>query len=134
MNLKLRPEDHRIQRETARWCDLKWRGPWALGRRRWRKEAGLFLQNRLTKQSRRLTKNDGLPSNSIQAVKLIGPHVWLGGRGWVAVADLASGKVQRVQLLPGMRVGSIQAAGGHVWFSAGGHLYQTAAILPSSSE
>jgi hypothetical protein len=87
---------------------------------------GVFVLDRRTNQSWRLTLKHGLPSNSILAVALLGPHLWIGGRGWLAVADLASGTVQRVQHLPGLSVGRIQAARGQVWFSAGGHLYRVA--------
>jgi hypothetical protein len=71
---------------------------------------------------------DGLPRDQIGALALDGQDLWIGGFGFVAVADAKDGHVRKFAYVPTRTVDQIQIGGGYVWAVFDRHLHR--ASLP----
>jgi hypothetical protein len=66
---------------------------------------------------------EGLPAVP-ETLLLNGSDLWAGGEGFIAVIDLANGKLRKLAYVPARTVDRIQLAGGYVWATYNGHLHR----------
>ena len=67
---------------------------------------------------------DGLPGGRVSALTLDGENLWIGGFGYVAVADAENGNVRKLAYVPADEVDQIQVGGGFVWAVFDRHLHR----------
>ena len=86
---------------------------------------GLAIYSLPNYQCRYVKEVDGLPNNSLRSIALDGDKAWVGGKGYVALVDLPSARVEKVcKLRATFSVRSMRFADGNVWFSCGPALYR----------
>ena len=68
--------------------------------------------------------SEGLPYQNVSTLCLDGQDLWIGGFGFVALADTADGKVRKYAYVPADTVDQIQIGGGHLWARYDGHLHR----------
>lgn len=66
----------------------------------------------------------GLPSQTVSTLCLDGQDLWIGGFGFVALADTDSANVCKFAYVPAETVDQIQIGGGYVWAKYDGHLHR----------
>ena len=86
---------------------------------------GLLIYNVQRRHCRRLAVADGLPNIDLRSVAMDGDKAWVGGRGFLAVVDLPSARIEKLCKLRAVhRVRCLELAGNDVWFSSGPALYR----------
>ena len=86
---------------------------------------GLAIYSLPNYECRYVKEIDGLPNNSVRSIALDGDKAWVGGKGYVALVDLPSARVEKVcKLRATFSVRSMLFADGNVWFSCGPGLYR----------
>jgi hypothetical protein len=69
---------------------------------------------------------DGLPPGSVTTMTMEGNNLWLGGFGYVALADVKQAKIRKYAYIKARSVNRIQIGGGYVWAQFDWHLYRAA--------
>jgi hypothetical protein len=64
----------------------------------------------------------GLPLQRVSTLTLDGQTLWVGGFGFIAMADANDGSVRQFAYVPAVEVDQIQIGGGYVWAKFDGHL------------
>jgi hypothetical protein len=72
------------------------------------------------------SKPGELPTQTLTTLLLDGQDLWIGGLGFVALAEAETGKVRKIAYVPTDKVEQIQIGGGYVWVQYEGHLHRTA--------
>ena len=65
-----------------------------------------------------------LPLQRVSTLTLDGQALWVGGFGFVALADAADGRVRKFAYVPADKVDQIQIGGGYVWAKFDWHLHR----------
>jgi tetratricopeptide (TPR) repeat protein len=89
------------------------------------KDGGVYIVSLKDNQTRTLNVPEGLPAPQVSALALDGSDLWIGGNGFVAVADIQQNKVRKVSYVSTRSVDRIQVASGYAWVQFGGRLYRT---------
>jgi hypothetical protein len=88
---------------------------------------GLFVYDIGMRRCRRLAVPDGLPNVDFRSVAVENDKAWVGGKGFIAVVDLPSARVEKLcKLRSVFRVRCLELVGNEVWFSSGPGLYRLA--------
>jgi hypothetical protein len=75
-------------------------------------------------QWKRFPEMAGLPPG-VNALKVDGGNVWVGGHSFVALVDPAQDKVLKFAYVPARTVEQIELGGGYLWAQCEKHLYRT---------
>jgi tetratricopeptide (TPR) repeat protein len=78
---------------------------------------GLFIYDYLQHTWGKIQNHQGLPSNDVTAVAVDGRIAWVGGRGFVAIIDVAEQKVLRIAYVSASTVQEIQLSPQHAWIA-----------------
>ena len=86
---------------------------------------GLLIYDVQRRHCRRLAVADGLPNVDLRSAAVDGDKGWIGGRGFLAVVDLPSARMEKLCKLRAVhRVRCLELVGNDVWFSSGPALYR----------